>query len=520
METILELKNIQISIGKTTICNNINLAIQQKQVLGIVGESGAGKSILIQSLFKLTKAKLTGEALFLGKNLHGMKLKELRKILGKEVGFVFQEAMDSLNPTMKIGLQFTEMLRQHFPISFKEAKQRSLLLLKEVGIPFPETRFNQYPSELSGGLCQRVCIAIALCCYPKLLILDEPTTSLDTGTKMQILELIQEINRKYKTSILIVTHDLGVISKITDRTIVLHKGEIVEEGKSHLILNSPKHPFTKKLLKAVNPPFSKPKTTIAKSPLLEVQNLSKTFKNRKYTVNAIDGIDLKIYPGTTLALVGESGSGKTTLSKILLQLLNPTTGKILFEKKPLEKIPLFEYRKNVQIIFQNPFSSLDPLMSVATLLQEPLKIHRIPFSIDTLVKLLEDVGLSPHHLYRYPHQLSGGQRQRVNIARALSLKPKLLVLDEPTSALDMGIKNQIISLLKILQEKYNLSYLFISHDLNIVKSIADTIAVMYLGKIVEIGSCRTIFQEPKHSYTKTLLSTVLTTINEEKYELV
>jgi len=514
MEKILQLKDIQVTIEKSQVCKNINFSLHEKQILGILGESGAGKSMLVQSLFKLTKAKVSGEALFCGENL--LIKKDLRKLLGRKIGFVFQEAVDSLNPIMKIGTQITEMLREHYPISYKEAKKRALGLLEEVGIPYPERRFYQYPNELSGGLCQRVCIAIAISCTPKLLILDEPTTSLDTQTKMQILELIKKINRKYQTTMLVITHDLSVISKITDKTVVMHRGEIVEKGDSQSLLKNPKHPFTKKILNAANPSFEDSKIKNLKTPLLEIQGLTKVFQKKKHSIKAIDKIDLKIYPGSTLALVGESGSGKTTLSKILLQLLTPSSGKIYFQQKLMESIPLFEYRKNVQIIFQNPFSSLDPLMSVSALLQEPQKIHNIPFTTDTLIKLLQDVGLSPLHLYRYPHQLSGGQRQRVNIARALSLKPKLLVLDEPTSALDSGIKIQIISLLKNLQEKYNLSYLFISHDLNIVKSIADSIAVMYLGKIVEIDSCKSIFQKPKHPYTKTLLSTVLSQAKKEE----
>lgn len=516
MKTLLELKDIQVTIGKTKICKNINFSVNEKEILGIIGESGSGKSILIQSLFKLTRAKVEGQAFFLKQDLLEKNLKEIRKILGKEIGFVFQEAMDSLNPTMKIGFQITEMLRSHLPLSFKEATDRGLELLREVGVPSPEKRFYQYPSQLSGGLCQRVCIAIALSCNPKLLILDEPTTSLDAKAKMNILNLIYKINKKHRTTILIITHDFGVISKITDSTIVLHKGEIVERNNSHDLLNNPEHPFTKKLLAASAPPFSNSRIMNDKAPLLKIQGLSKVFNNKNCTTQALDGIELDIYSGSTLALVGESGSGKTTLSKILLQLIKPTKGSIIFGKISIDKIPLSIYRKNVQIIFQNPYSSLDPLMSVSALLQEPLKIHKLPLSTDVLIQLLEDVGLSERHLYRYPHELSGGQRQRVNIARALSLRPKLLVLDEPTSALDMDIKAQIISLLKALQRKYHLSYLFISHDLNTVKSIADSVAVIYLGKIVEIGPCRSIFQNPQHVYTKTLLSALITNRQEKE----
>lgn len=508
---LLDVQNVSIGFKNNEICKDISFSLNESEITGIVGESGAGKSVLIQSLLRLNKTKIQGKAFFNGVDLLSKKPKQIKGYLGKEISFVFQEAISSLDPTMKVGLQLTETLRQHFPITFKEAKKRAIELFIEVGIRSAEKRFHQYPHQLSGGLCQRICIAIALCLNPKLIVLDEPTTSLDATIKLQVLELIKKINKERQTTLLIITHDLNVISKMTEKVFVMSSGKIIERGKTNQVLTSPTHAFTKKLIEASSPSIlKKEKTLLNTESLLEISHLTKIFKKNEHELHALNDINLTIKSGTTTALVGESGSGKSTLANILIQLIKPSSGKILFDKKPFSDHNLFEYRKKVQLIFQNPFTSLDPLMSVERILKEPFEIHNVPCSRPMLIKLLAEVNMGPIHLSRYPHELSGGQRQRVSIARALSLKPRLLILDEPTSALDLSTQKKILSLLRNLQEKYQLTYLFISHDLNIVKSISDHVAVMYFGKIVEQGASYDIFTTPKHPYTKALLSTMLT----------
>jgi len=510
-DPILEVKNLTISIKDKVICKDISFALSANKSLGIVGKSGAGKSVLVQSFLKLNKIKTQGEIFFQNDELTSKTKKELRKYCGTKIAYVFQDAHSSLNPSMTVGKQITEALVYH-NYSYKEAKSKALLLMKEVGIDQVEQRYKQYPFQLSGGICQRICIAIALSLKPKLIIFDEPTTALDATIQHQVLELISKVSKKYKISTLFITHDLGLVAKMCDEVLVLEKGKVVEKGPVDKVILFPLHPHSKKLIGASINQFPDKLQMISqdqKDPFISIKRLHKTFYFHGKSITALNGINLDLYPNKTIALVGESGSGKTTLANLMVKLGRPTQGNIYLEKQPIQSYKEKEFREKVQIIFQNPFSSLNPLMNVYQILSEPFIVHSKPYNQEALESLLEEVKLSKSHLKVYPHQLSGGERQRVSIARSLALKPRFLILDEPTSALDVLIQREILLLLKQLQLKHGLSYLFITHNLSLIRYFADDIAVMYNGKIIEQGNCEAVFKNPAHTYTKRLLSSIL-----------
>ncbi len=552
---LLRIDNLVTNIDGNNVVNNISFAIDQGETLALVGESGSGKSITALSIMRLlpASAQITGgQVSFQGNKLLHMTEAEMRTIRGRRIGIIFQEPMTSLNPVMTIGQQISEAISNlKSNRSQQENLARVVELLDLVGIKNPEQRLNEYPHQFSGGMRQRVMIAIALACEPDLLIADEPTTALDVTIQAQVLELIKEIQQKRKMAVLLITHDLGVVHDFADRIAVMRHGEILEVSAAKTFFNSPKHAYSQGLFDAIpsldkrgkklsSSNLQQSNTTIDQreyfsqdnsnyqaddanattqaTPLLEVKNLKTYFPIKKGLfkkthgyVKAVDDVSLTILKGKTLALVGESGSGKTTLAKTIIGLLKPSSGEINTHKnKTSARFKKEKY--NIQIIFQDPYSSMNPRMLIRDILSEGMKALKIFNSIDALekrmIELLDLVGLDKQSLNRYPHQFSGGQRQRIAIARALALNPTLIICDEPTSALDVSVQAQILNLLKELQEKLGLSYLFITHDISVVSYIADEVAVMLNGKIVETGQTENIILRPDHSYTKTLMEAV------------
>jgi peptide/nickel transport system ATP-binding protein len=517
---ILSVKNLYVSVNGCDVLKDITFTLVEGEKLGIVGESGSGKTLLMRSIIGLLPSSITirkGTIHYQGRLLSSMKERELQKIRGKEIGMVFQDPLTFLNPTTRVGDQIAEGYRRHFPsVSAVEARAKALQLIKEVGIPEPERRLLQFPHELSGGMRQRVLIAIALSASPTLLIADEPTTALDVTVQAQIMQLLHNL-QIYKSTLL-VSHDLSLVASFCDRVIVMHEGQIVEDASTRDLFSTPRHPYTKQLLRSISSlaprkiesPSHSP-TPTQKQPLVIARHLTKTFPTSQGLFPAVSDVSLHIDQGQTLGLVGESGCGKSTLGRLLLRLLEPTAGTVHFNGLDILSLSpkkLKEWRKEAQIIFQDPYASLNPRMTVAALIAEPLKIHGVKASEEAVIQALQQVGLSPDHRFRYPHQFSGGQRQRIGIARALILNPRLIICDEPITALDVSIQAQIIALLKDLQQQLGLTYLFISHDLRMVKHIADRVAVMHLGKIVEEGPTDEVFNSPQHAYTQTLLSAI------------
>jgi peptide/nickel transport system ATP-binding protein len=549
----------------TTAVDGISFSIGQGEVLGIVGESGSGKSVTALSILRLVslpEGEITaGTILFYpenGKeiNLLALSGKEIRAIRGKEISMIFQEPMTSLNPVFTCGNQVMEAILQHLPLSKKEARSRTIELFREVRLPRPEEMYRSYPHQLSGGQKQRVMIAMAISCNPKILIADEPTTALDVTVQKTILDLMKDLRATHKMSILFITHDLSLVSGFADKVLVMYKGKIVEQGKTADIFQIPQHPYTKGLLSCRPPldvrlkelptvedfftkdqssPLYEPGNIISEDerkkihakiysqpPILEVKNLNTRFplsfslfgKAGKF-LNAVDEVTFSVYPGETLGIVGESGCGKTTLGRTILQLINASSGKVLFEGRDLSSIPkskMREIRKDLQVIFQDPYSSLNPRMTVGTAITEPMKVHGIYGDIETINKkafeLLKKVGLEEQHFHRYPHEFSGGQRQRICIARALSVNPKLIICDESVSALDVSIQAQVLNLLNNLKREFNFTYLFISHDLSVVRFMSDRLIVMKAGKIEEIGDSDRIYSHPESEYTRILLGAI------------
>ncbi len=449
----------------------------------------------------------------------------MESIRGQHISMIFQDPMTSLNPTIRIGEQIAESLIKHQGVSKKDAYSKTVELLELVGIKNSQKRYAQYPHEFSGGMRQRAMIAMALACNPSLLIADEPTTALDVTIQAQILNLMKQMQKKLGTSIILITHDLGVVAGMCDRVIVMKEGEIVEEGTTEEIFNNPKHPYTKRLLNALPKLHEKkePKKTPllegnldASKPLIEISSLKKHFDLGKGEIlKAVDDLSFQIYPGETLGLVGESGSGKSTTGRTILRLHEPTDGDVLYNGIPitrLSKKQLKTMRRHMQIIFQDPYSSLNPRKKILDIIGESLDIHGLVKNNDErrarVEELLELVGLKKEHANRYPHEFSGGQRQRIGIARALAVEPKFIVCDEPLSALDVSIQKQIVDLLKDLQHRLGLTYLFIAHDLSMVKHISDRVAVMYGGKIVELAESEELYSNPQHPYTKSLLKSI------------
>ena len=523
---LLNVNNLSIAFdtrdGKTQAVDNISFNVQQGETLGIVGESGSGKSVSCYALMGLINTPPghieQGKALFYNVDLLSADEKTMRGIRGKRISMIFQDPMTALNPYLSIGDQIIEPLLLHEDISPNLAKQKALTLLEEVGIHDAPSRYHQYPHEFSGGMRQRVVIAMALITEPELLIADEPTTALDVTIQSQILELIKDLQRQRNIAVIFISHDLDVIRYMADRTLVMEQGRIVEQGQSQTVFNSPNHPYTKKLLAAI-PQQAKPAkfkyTPKKNNPLLSVNNVSISYADRRSRFQAVNNVSLKLAKGEILGLVGESGCGKTTLSQSIVKLINIDRGEIQLGEQSLHNLntsELKQARKNVQMIFQDPYASLNPRMTVFNTLAEPLKIHRLAESSDIkkkVLSLMTDVGLDPSWANKYPHEFSGGQRQRIAIARALAVEPQLIIADEPVSALDVTIQAQILELLLTLCQQRQLTMIFISHDLAVVRYIADRTAVMNQGKIVELNETETLYQEPTHSYTQQLLSAKL-----------
>ncbi len=553
--------------------DDVSIRIEEGETLGVVGESGSGKSVTALSMMRLLPPETArihaGKIAFLGKDLVGVPQREMRDIRGADIGMIFQEPMTSLNPVFTVGDQVMEPILVHEDVSKEEARERVLELFREVDIPDPERRIDSYPHEMSGGQKQRVMIAMALSCNPKLLIADEPTTALDVTIQAQILDLMRDLRDNRGMSIMFITHDLGVIAEISDDVAVMFQGHLVEFGPVLDIFESPKHAYTRSLLacrpnldtkfrrlpttstfmdwhldddhqlviteKDVSDAELKKLETTGRDkltdpdgdPLLVVDDLHVHFPIRKGVfsrvhdyVRAVDGVSFKVWPGQTLGLVGESGCGKTTCGRALLRLIEnkggiQVTGNVIYERQNLAEIPAKEFRelrRKLQIIFQDPYSSLNPRMTVGDMIAEPMEVHRLYRTkgerTDRVAQLLEEVGLEANHMNRYPHEFSGGQRQRISIARALALDPSFIVCDESVSALDVSVQAQVLNLLKDLQEKHGLTYIFISHDLSVVKFMSDTMAVMKDGKIVEFGTAEAIYANPKEAYTKRLIDAV------------
>lgn len=535
---------------------NISFVLNKGETLGIVGESGSGKSVTSLSIMRLISnpGKISsGSINFNGQDLIKASEDEMRSIRGSKIAMIFQEPMTSLNPVMRCGQQVAEALILHKKLSKSEARLKTLELFREVKLPRPEQIFDSYPHQISGGQKQRVMIAMALSCNPEILIADEPTTALDVTVQKSILELLKQLQEKYNMSIIFITHDLGVIAEVADRVLVMYQGEVVEEAKVKDIFKNAKHPYTKGLI-ACRPQlknnlsrlptiadfmnsddgfspekFIKSLTKQAnesdlteKKLLLEIEGLSTFFPiksgffNRaKSFVKAVDGVSLKVFESETLGLVGESGCGKTTLGRTILRLINPSAGQVLYkgvDVASLKPKQLRALRKEMQIIFQDPYSSLNPRKTIGNAIMEPMKVHRLykndqERELETR-NLMEKVQLESSMFHRYPHELSGGQRQRVCIARALSLNPKFIICDESVSALDVSVQAQILNLLNDLKRELKFTYIFISHDLSVVKFMADRIAVMQNGKIVEIGTTQEVYDNPKTEYTKQLIAAV------------
>ena len=535
-ENILQVKNLTVSTGtgtkKTDIVNNISFTIERGETFVLLGESGSGKSITALSIMRLLPAAIKisdGSVILHTTNLFQLPENKMRKIRGAKIGMIFQEPQTSLNPVLTAGQQISETLRQHDNLSKKQCIKRSIELLDAVGIPDAERRINEYPHQFSGGMKQRIMIAIALAGKPDLLIADEPTTALDVTIQAQVLNLLRKLQSETGMSILFITHDIGVAAQMADHIAVKQNGSIVELKTKKELFSNPENSYTQKLFDAI-PSWEKRMDEneieeierTERTSLLKVKDLKVYYPIRKGIfkrtighVRAVDSVTIDLHAGETVAIVGESGSGKTTMGKAILQLLEVTSGDITYQKTDLNKLDapsLRKLRSDIQIVFQDPYSSMNPRMMVNDIIQEGMLAQGVGESKkerdEHTVKLLEQVGLLPEHRYRYPHEFSGGQRQRICIARALAVKPKLIICDEPTSALDVSVQAQILSLLKDLQKEYQLGYLFITHNISVVEYIAHYVAVMYEGKIVEQGAVEKILKNPKNPYTKNLLSAV------------
>ena len=562
---LLQIKNLKISFLRDGEWNEsvhgVSFEVPRGKTLGIVGESGSGKSVsnlAVMRLLNEKQSKITADEITLdGKDILHLSENEMHDIRGKRIAMIFQEPMTSLNPVFQCGFQVTEAILAHENVTEEEAKSRVISLFKKVMLPRPEAIYKSYPHELSGGQKQRVMIAMALACNPELLIADEPTTALDVTVQKEILKLLKDLQRGDGLSMIFISHDLGVVSEVSDYIAVMHNGNIVEYGEAQEILNNPKDPYTKGLL-ACRPPMdyrlkrlpivkefldgtwkedadfkqqlivtqeerdAHLKEIYSQEPILKVEHLKTWFPlkkglfNRVYDhVKAVDDVSFEVYPGETLGLVGESGCGKTTLGRSILRLVEPSEGKIIFEGKDVMSLSgndLREYRKHAQIVFQDPYSSLNPKMRIGDAIAEPMLVHGLEPDAkkrrDKVCELLTEVGLQPEHYQRYPHEFSGGQRQRICIARALAVHPKLIICDESVSALDVSVQAQVLNLLNRLKKDFGFTYVFISHDLSVVRFMSDRILVMYNGHPVELGDADEIFNNPQNEYTKKLINAI------------
>ncbi|RWL48420.1 MAG: ABC transporter ATP-binding protein [Mesorhizobium sp.] len=525
-EALLSVQDLSVAFaqgGKQSIAvDHISFNIGKGETVALVGESGSGKSVSALSVLKLlpypAASHPSGKILFSGADLLAMNEKALRGVRGNKITMIFQEPMTSLNPLHTVEQQIVEVLQLHQGMRDAPARARTLELLNEVGIREPEKRLDAYPHQLSGGQRQRVMIAMALANEPELLIADEPTTALDVTVQAQILQLLAELKSRKGMSMLFITHDLGIVRKIADRVCVMTKGKIVETGPTKEIFANPQHPYTKHLL-AAEPKGKPPAADPGAKAVMTGKDMKVWFPIRRGFfrktvdhVKAVDGIDVTVRAGQTLGVVGESGSGKTTLGLALARMIS-STGAINFNGRDINQLSfsaMRPLRRELQIVFQDPFGSLSPRLSVSEIIEEGLKIHEPKLSPDQrddkVVAVLNEVGLDPETRHRYPHEFSGGQRQRVAIARAMVLNPRFVMLDEPTSALDMSVQAQVVDLLRNLQAKHNLAYLFISHDLKVVRALANDVIVMRNGKVVEAGPSEQIFGSPQTDYTRALMA--------------
>ena len=524
MSKLLEIKNLSVDFklreNVFRAVDNISFEIDKNQTLALVGESGSGKSVTAMSILKLLpypKAMHPNNSkiIFEGKNILEFDNKSLRQVRGNIVSMIFQEPMTSLNPFHRVGDQIIEAIITHSKTSKKEAKNKAFELLDLVEIPDLSRRFKSFPHELSGGQRQRVMIAMALVNNPKLLIADEPTTALDVTIQAQILDLMSKLQKELGMSILFITHDLGLVDKFSDKVAVMKEGKIVEIGETKKVFTNPKEEYTKLLLASI--PKEKTKIKSEPKPLVEISDLDVFYRIESQNIfkenyfHAVKNVNLKINKKTTIGLVGESGSGKSTLGRAIANLL-PYKGSVIFDGKEISSIKDRSVRKDIQIIFQDPYGSLSPRLTVGDIIGEGLDIHMNLSQKernDLIEQTMREVELDPKYRFKYPHEFSGGQRQRIAIARSIILKPKFIILDEPTSALDRSIQIQIIDLLKSLQEKYSLTYLFISHDLKVIRAMSDRILVMQNGEMVEEGNAKSIFEKPKEEYTRELLSAAI-----------
>ncbi|CAA6802692.1 MAG: Peptide ABC transporter, ATP-binding protein [uncultured Sulfurovum sp.] len=524
MNNILKVKNLSVEVNGSPLINSISFNIKKGEIFALVGESGSGKSLTSLAIMRLLPDALnvtSGDILLNERSLFTISEFQMQKVRGRKIAMIFQEPMTALNPVMTIGEQVAEVIRLHLNLSERKIQAKVVELFKEVGLKDAKARYGWYPHQLSGGQKQRVMISMALACEPELLIADEPTTALDVTIQAQVLALLKEIQKKRSLSILFITHDMGVVAQMADTIAVMRYGEILEIAKKEVFFTSPTHPYSQSLLKDALPSHEYRHSKKAEDVLLEIKDLKVYFPIKKgffkRTVGhtkAVDGISLSIPKGKTLALVGESGSGKSTIGTSILRLIDATEGSIFFNGVDLTKLSqkeLLRYRKKVQIVFQDPYSALNPRMTIGEIIREgmvSLKVGLQDRNVQNMVikDLLVKVGLEFEHFYRYPHEFSGGQRQRIGIARALAVEPELIICDEPTSALDVSVRSQVLKLLKLLQKERGLSYLFITHDLSIIRTIADEVAVMKEGKIVEQGLVEEVMVHSKHEYTKKLLA--------------
>ena len=528
-EPLLQVKDLSVAFhqgGVTTLAvDHVSFALEKGKTLALVGESGSGKSVSALSILKLlaypAASHPSGEVWFKGQNLLDKDDSDLRKVRGNDITMIFQEPMTSLNPLHTVEKQVGEILDLHQGLSKDAARQRTIELLGKVGIRDPETRLGDYPHQLSGGQRQRVMIAMALANNPELLIADEPTTALDVTVQAQILKLLKDLQAEFGMALLLITHDLGIVRHMADTVCVMQKGKVVEQGPAKALFAAPQHAYTKMLLsaepKGSAPPAKADAEIIAEAHHLKVWfPIKRGFLRRTMGhIKAVDDLDVQVKAGQTLAIVGESGSGKTTLGLAMLRLIS-SQGQITFRGRRIDGLNSREMRplrKDMQVVFQDPFGSLSPRMSIVQIVEEGLRIQDPSLGVEErrtrVAQSLAEVGLDPAAMDRYPHEFSGGQRQRIAIARALALDPRFIMLDEPTSALDMSVQAQVVDLLRALQEKHGLGYLFISHDLKVVRALANEVIVLRNGTVVERGPAREIFENPKDAYTKALLAAAL-----------
>ncbi len=555
--TLLSVQNLCLSFSseetENQVLHDISFDIHKNEILGVVGESGSGKSVASLAILGLLPEKVSkiskGSITYDGKSLLDFTENEYRSIRGNEIAMIFQEPMSSLNPSISCGKQVLEILLQHTKLSKKEAKAEVFSLLNKVKLPNPDNAYQSYPHQLSGGQKQRIMIAIAIACKPKLLIADEPTTALDVTVQKEIISVLKSLQQEYKMSVLFISHDLALVSEIADNVLVLYQGKMVEFGTADQIFHHPKEDYTRALINArptMNVRFKKlptiadfientdqnravitkeqreqhHKNLYSTPPLLEVCNVEKTYFSKvglfgKKEFKAVNDVSFKLYEGETLGLVGESGCGKSTLGNAILQLDKATKGKILYRGQDLTQLStsaIRGLRKEIQLIFQDPFASLNPRLTVGKAIMEPMLVHKLHYNDverkEKVIQLLERVGLDEQHFNRYPHEFSGGQRQRIGIARTIALQPKLIVCDESVSALDISVQAQVLNLLNELKESFGFTYIFISHDLAVVKYMSDQLLVMNQGKIEEHGDADQIYMHPKKEYTKKLINAI------------